>query len=83
MCKAFVCVTITVTCRETSKLLEVLNMDFSGKVASGTNIVAADYCVKLLFLLRGKNINWADSTQLVLPLHITVCEMCLCLKKRS
>ena len=79
MCKAFVCVTITMT---RSKLLEVLNMDFSGKVASGTNIVAADYCVKLLFLLRGKNINWADSTQLVLPLHITVCEMCLCLKKR-
>jgi hypothetical protein len=72
VCKAFVCVTITMTCRETSKLLEALNMDFSGKLASGTNIVVADYCVKLLFLLRGKNINWADSTQLVPPLHITI-----------
>ena len=28
----FVCVTITMTRRETSKLLEALNMDFSGKV---------------------------------------------------
>ena len=51
MCKAFVCVTITMT---RSKLLEVLNMDFSGKVASGTDIVVAAYCVELLFFASGK-----------------------------